>query len=560
MEYKEIAFLIVIDWDGNFKRFEDRRIDNKTCQQFLVAKHESRTSAPKANLLWDYPSYVLGLSDKDADNRKNQLCLQKFKDKVEEAHCKLPDNRELNAVYNFYQKYDENSIILFKEDRLWSSIEKDFNKCMSFIIEGEYTIVAEQSDIIYAMGHSSEKDKSNKDAICLVTGERAKIVTTSTATSIPGSQATAKLVAFQVNSGYDSYGKSQGANAPISENADFAVTTALNRLLEKKSRNKFQIGNRTYLFWSSTQSEASKLIENGMSSFFGRGSTEDDDPNRNIAKVRDTFMKIYSGRYPTNSDDRFFILGLSPNIARISVVYWQEISIKDFARNIVAHIDDMELFDGKPDSEQKSCAGIHSMMSAVALGGKSTDVQPNLPDAVIKSIVQHTPYPLSLYSASLRRILAEQSPSNPRVSILKAYLNRTTNINNKKLTVMLDKDNDNQGYLCGRLFAVLERIQFCANRQSSIRERYICAASATPAAVFPTLLNLSVHHSEKLDKPNNIFTDKIKSEIIQKISPDGFPAHLNLNDQGRFFVGYYHQRQYFFTANASSSDAESEEM
>ena len=112
---------------------------------------------------------------------------------------------------------------------------------------------------------------------------------------------------------------------------------------------------------------------------------------------------------------------------------------------------------------------------------------------------------------------------------------------------MLDKDNTNQGYLCGRLFAVLDKIQDEANNQHSIRERYMNSASATPAAVFATILNLSYHHSEKLNEGRKVWFEKIKQEIVDKISPDGFPAHLDLQDQGRFFVGYYQQTQWFYT-------------
>ena len=121
---------------------------------------------------------------------------------------------------------------------------------------------------------------------------------------------------------------------------------------------------------------------------------------------------------------------------------------------------------------------------------------------------------------------------------------------------MLDKDNTNQGYLCGRLFAVLDKIQDDANNQHSIRERYMNAASATPAAVFATILNLSSHHSEKLNEGRKVFFEKIKQEIIDKISPDGFPAHLDLQDQGRFFVGYYQQMQSFYIKKEETTTEE----
>lgn len=121
---------------------------------------------------------------------------------------------------------------------------------------------------------------------------------------------------------------------------------------------------------------------------------------------------------------------------------------------------------------------------------------------------------------------------------------------------MLDKENQNQGYLCGRLFAVLDKIQEDANNIHSIRERYMNSASATPATVFATILNLSAHHLEKLNTGSQIHYEKLKQEIISKLDADGFPTHLDLQDQGRFFVGYYHQRQDFFT---SKENKESEE-
>ena len=164
------------------------------------------------------------------------------------------------------------------------------------------------------------------------------------------------------------------------------------------------------------------------------------------------------------------------------------------------------------------------------------------------------PYPYTLLSSCIRRIRAENDGTNrinriiAQMAIIKAYLNRQNDSNNKKIEVMLDKSNTNQGYLCGRLFAVLDRIQENANGNSSIRERYMNAASATPSLVFPTIMNLSTHHSENLsNEGQKVFYEKLKQEIIDKFPADGFPTHLDLQDQGRFFVGYYHQKQDFFT-------------
>ncbi len=310
------------------------------------------------------------------------------------------------------------------------------------------------------------------------------------------------------------------------------------------------VGSRTFLFWTSSNSEASKLSENSLFALLGRA----DDPNKRIELVRRTFMSIYNGTLSANKDDKFFILGLAPNSARIAVVYWNELPLREFAGLISKHFTDMEIVDTRKD--KKPYVGLHSILGNVTLGGKSSDASPNLPDAVVKGIFQGLPYPASLFQACIRRIRAEQSVNIVRAAIIKAYLNRLTDNNNKKIDIMLDKENQNQGYLCGRLFAVLDKIQEDANGIHSIRERYMNSASATPAMVFATILNLSGHHLEKLNAGGQVFYEKLKQEIISKLDANGFPAHLDLQDQGRFFVGYYHQRQNFFTSKENKETEE----
>lgn len=544
MELKEIGFIIVIDRDGKFIRFEDRRIDKKSAQQFLVKKSVGRSSAPVANYLYDNSQYVFGYSDKgDIESMKKYF--ETFKAKVIEIHNKFPDNAALNAVLAFYQQEPYVIVEKMQQDPLWTDITKNLNKkysTFSFLLQGETEIIASQKEILFL----NDNDGMASGKICLILGKHSKTVEVTTATMIPGSQATAKLVAFQVNSGYDSYGKSKGYNAPISEEAEFAYTTALNHMLRSESHNKFIIGNRTFLFWASSNSDAAKASEEGIFTFFGRMGNETDDPNRRIESVRRTFISIYNGTIPSNLDDRFFILGLSPNSARIAVVYWNEVPLKEFAKLINRHFDDMEIADTRRD--KKPYMGLHSILGNVTLGGKSSDATPNLPDAVVKSIFQGLPYPASLFQSCIRRIRAEQSVNIVRAAIIKAYLNRLNDNNNKKISVMLDKENQNQGYLCGRLFAVLDKIQEDANGIHTIRERYINSASATPAMVFATILNLSTHHLEKLTPGGQVKYEKLKQEIFSKLDADGFPAHLDLQDQGRFFVGYYHQRQDLFTS------------
>ena len=543
MEEKEIGFLIVLSPDGHFLRFEDCRTEKDHARVYLVKKHVGRSSAAVANYLYDNSAYVLGYSEKS--NGKEQLYFDTFKAKVESISELFPDNKDLYAIRSFYNNSRETILDMISLDVLWEDIKKNLSKkysTFSFRIEGDLKIVAEKKEILQL---EDCDDETKADNLCLVSGKHGPSVDTTTATMIAGSQATAKLVAFQVNSGYDSYGKSKCGNAPISEEAEFAYTTALNSMLQKGSRNKFMLGSRTFVFWASNNKEASKETEESLFELLGFSEDTNDDPNANLMKVRKVFESIYSGIMKTGLDDKFYILGLAPNSARIAVIYWSETTLKDFAEKILCHFNDMEIHDTRKD--KKPYMGIREIISSVTLGGKLSDATPNLPEAVVKSIFQGLPYPQTLYSACIRRIRAEQKLTITRAAIIKAYLNRQSN-NNKKIDIMLDKDNNNQGYLCGRLFAVLDKIQEDAYNISNIRERYMNAASATPSVVFATILNLSLHHSEKLDGGRRIYFEKLKQEILDKVSADGFPTHLDLQDQGRFFVGYYHQRQDFFTS------------
>lgn len=558
MEEKEIGFVIVISKEGKFLRFEDCRTDKTIGRVYLVKKHVSRSSAAVANYLYDNSAYVLGYSDKD-DSEKNQLYFNTFVEKVQSILDRMPDNSDIRTLMNFYAQGREAIHLEVEQDPLWEDIKKNLSKkysVFSFRIEGDLRILAEKKELL----QTNEGTKNdNSRGLCMVTGVQGELVDTTTATMIQGSQATAKLVAFQVNSGYDSYGKEKCGNAPISHEAEFAYTTALNTMLRRDSRNKFTVGNRTFVFWASSNDKAAEQAEESLFDLLGYSEEKKDNPNAKIEQVRKVFTAIYSGSLSTSLEDRFYILGLAPNSARIAVVYWSETPLRDFAGKILRHFDDMEIIDTRKD--RKPYIGIKDILSAVTLGGKQSEATPNLPESIIKSIFLGTPYPYTLLSACIRRIRAESGDGNAaritRIAIIKAFLNRQ-NVNDKRMEIMLDKRNTNQGYLCGRLFAVLDRIQEDANGISSIRERYMNAASSTPSSVFATILNLSSHHLENLsNEGKKVFYEKLKQEIIDKISSDGFPAHLDLQDQGRFFVGYYHQRQDFFNKKEENNNDES---
>lgn len=535
LEQKEIGYLIVIDKDGTFVSIESRMKDKKTAQTFLVLqtiKRSGRKYAP--NILWDNYEYVIGGADESAKKHDTFIrMIEKLKEQVS-------SDRYLNAISEFYKKNEKLEDII-KNDVLYEEMHKS-KKNISFLLQGKSKIAAENEKVWNLILSQSADDGIY--GICLVTGKKDSVARLHT--TIKLTKDTGPLVSFKTDRGYDSYGKEQGYNAQISGDAEFAYTTALNAMLQKGSHNKFSVGNRTFVFWASSNSEAAEQTEGSLFDLLGYTEEEVDDPNAKIEQVRKVFTAIYSGSLKTSLEDRFYILGLAPNSARIAVVYWSECSLKEFAGKILCHFEDMKIKDTRID--KKPYMGIKSMLAAVTLNGKQSEATPNLPEAVVKSIFQGTPYPFTLFSACIRRIRAESGNKDAiriaRMAIIKAYLNRI-NDNNKKIETMLDKSNTNQGYLCGRLFAVLENLQYAANKQDSIRSGYMNAASSTPSAVYPTILKLSNSHYSKLAKDKKglaIYFDNQKKEIMAQISD--FPDTLDLSDQGRFFLGYYHQKNH----------------
>lgn len=546
-EFKEIGYLIVLSKDGTFLRIESRMLNKKQASSFLVLQAVNRVGLSyKANYLWDKFEYILGEANSDNVTESGNKKLQKFILLVRNLLNRQPSNKNLRAIGCFYSKY-ASPCLTVSSDPLWEDL-KSSGKNISFLIEGETIIAAEDKEI---WDLALQPQQSRKENNCLILGIKGPIARLHT--TIKLTKDTGPIVSFQKKSGYDSYGKQQGYNAPICEEAEFAYTTALNTMLRRDSRNKFTVGNRTFVFWASSNDKAAEQAEESLFDLLGYSEEKKDNPNAKIEQVRKVFTAIYSGSLNTSVEDRFYILGLAPNSARIAVVYWSETPLRDFAGKILRHFDDMEIIVEKSKG-QKPYMGIEDMLSAVTRHGNDgkwrNNIIPNLSEAIVKSIFQGEPYPFTLFSACVRRIRAESSNKGyspiaiEKAAILKAYLNRIMG-NNEKIKVMLDQSNNNSGYLCGRLFAVLENLQYAANKQDSIRSGYMNAASSTPSIVFPTILKLSNSHYSKLAKDKKglaIFFDNQKKEIMDMIQR--FPDTLNLNDQGRFFLGYYHQKNY----------------
>lgn len=544
-EWKGIPFLIVIDPNGNFINIEDTR-EKLTAKNFLVPKSKSRSgslSYKTTFLLWDHIGYVLGYPDDEKAKNQHETWINELKG----LPIELKNDEGVSAILKFY---DSSGIKAVRETSKWAECTKIQSCNIAFKLIGDKLPVPCRDSVksyIHKSVKSSEmpRESSVKPyGRCLVTGETDEIVRVHSDTRI--SKDAKKLVGFQKNSGYDSYGKEQGFNAPVGKSAEFAYTTALNTLL--KSTSRMLIGDAVTLTWS----ERSTDLENQIIAFFSEPPK--DDPDRGVRAVKSLYSSIENGSFLTDESNqtRFYVLGVSPNVARISVRFWIVDTVSGMAYKIKRHFDDLKIDHGPKD---KDVLSLFRLLVNTAVQGKADNIPPNLAGETMRSILEGLPYPQTLLQATIRRIRAEHDISYPRAALIKACINRTTRFKNpnieEELKMGLDESNINIGYRLGRLFAVLEKIQQEANPgiNATIRDKFYGAASGTPAAVFGNLMRLKNHHLSKFTSTGRrIYFEKLLGTIIAGVDAKiSFPAHLNIEDQGRFAIGYYHQYQDFFT-------------
>jgi CRISPR-associated protein Csd1 len=315
------------------------------------------------------------------------------------------------------------------------------------------------------------------------------------------------------------------------------------------------LGEDTIVFWA--EKRDAETFESSFSAFF---TTDFDDPDRNVREVKNLFAAVQTGKLES-IDSNFYVLCLSPNSGRISVRFWETGKVETFAKRIKQHFDDFEII--KPAFDEKEYLNLYQILSSTALEHKMENVAPNLIGSVMQSILKKLPYPATLQQQCIRRIRAEQSVTRERAAILKAYINRLNRQKNiKEVSVALDRNNTNKGYLLGRLFAAFEKVQqesADTELNSTITDRFYGAASTNPVTVFTQLMRLNRNHMSKLKSKNRglqINRDKEIGEIMNAI--DSFPAHLDLDEQSYFAIGYYHEKQSFFEKTDKSENTEGE--
>lgn len=555
LEEKEIPFVIEIDAKGRLVNLEDTRTADgkkKIGQRFLVPQGVKKTSGVAANLLWDTAEYVLGVDTKGKPERVAEQHAA-FRARLEALPEDVLKDAGIRAMLAFLNGIDLKQLEALP---VWQDILAA-NPNMTFRLHGDVGLVCQRPALVAATALTT--NNTIADGICLVSGNAAEIERLHPAIKgVWGAQTSgANIVSFNLDA-FNSYGKTQGANAPLGKPAVFAYTTALNHLLARDSRQRVQVGDSSTVFWA----EEAHDLETALPDLFGEPPK--DDPNRSTDALKVLYQAVQSGKFTKGeADTRFHVLGLAPNAARIAIRFWETAPAHELARRIACHFDDIKIVRAPHDPEHLS---LFRLLTALAVQGKADNIPPNLGGDVMRAILEGLPYPAPLLNLAVQRCRAEQKPTYARAAAIKASLNRlirranpTASSPEKEFQTMLDPTNANPAYRLGRLFATLEKIQEEASPglNATIRDRYYGAASSTPVAVFTTLLRLKNHHLGKLPKGRSVQMEKLIGEIMGGL--DDFPRILTLSDQGRFALGYYHQRQVFFTKTDTQTTATPEE-
>lgn len=512
-----------------------------------VPAHEKRSSGIVANFLCDNSTYLLGADEKGKPERSADC----FKACAKLHHTILdgvdsPAARALLAYFDSWDPAQAAAHPLLAEQ--WKEITGNANLIFGYeTADHSHSFVNDDPAIQNAwQAHYNDCSADSDMGQCLITGKYAPIERTHPNISgVPGAQSSgAALVSFNAPA-FCSYGHEQGDNAPVSKYAAFAYTTALNRLLADRSHCK-HVGDTTILCWAEN---AEPVYQDAMSMFlFGA----DEATGIQESDVQAALKRLSAGQTvpflekELSLDQHFYLLGLAPNAARLSVRFFLRDTFGSFAQNLQKHAEEMEI--DCSEKEKFRTLPIWAVVNETTrtVPGQPAKPSPQLAGDLLRAVLTGGRYPATLLNGVTLRIRAEQTVTRGRAAVIKAYYlrNYPTELNKEVYTVSLN-ETTNVPYLLGRLFSVLEAVQKAANPgiNTTIKDRYFNAACATPGMSFPTLLRLSQKHLRKLNDGLATHYDKQITELMAQLPESGFPARLSLSDQGKFTIGYYHQTQ-----------------
>lgn len=559
--WEKISYCIVLNSDGSIQSIQDLRIaqdaKNKTTytpKPLMVPVYpEGRTSGVKANYLWDNSAYTLGLSEKPKDLDKKY---QDFWDKVRAFDS--TNSNTLKAMQKFPSFWDNNKQ---NYEHLNTKDFLDSNVVFRLINDGN-KFVHECDEFKKQWTNELDKYLSElSDGQCLIAGESTKIADLhNPIKGVDKAQSSgALLISFNKDS-FESYGLKKGKNASVGTDAAFKYVTALNHLLRKSDSNKqrLKIGDAVTVFWAEAADSAdAEVAESFMSEAISPTDAQETASLANILQQVAQGIPLKDLRPDLDPATKFYILGLSPNAARLSVRFWYATTLNELTRRIAQHYQDLHLEPQQGNGLPEIWKLTYATAPVYSDNGKhKTDaekISPQLAGNLARAIFTGQAYPQSLLSQLLIRMRLDGVISYTRISLCKAVINRHIRLNRKiekEMPMSLDVEEENVAYRMGRLFAVLESIQKQAlgkDINATIRDRYWGAASATPALIFPMLIRNAQNHLAKIRKDDpgkkhlaEFFDWQIRD--IEHGMPTYWERNLNLQDQGRFAIGYYHQR------------------
>ena len=546
---EKISYSIVLSIDGEVVDVVPRLDTSGKVPRasLLQVPHPcGRTSGIATNFLWDNTGYALGVKRDKLDPRSTkQVPAVKEHEAFKELHLRLlaeSDDEGLTAVRRFVLGWKPGGY----EDLRYSGDMLGANVVFQLDSESHFVHDRQAAQRVW-WEHLVEQQGGQ--GLCLVTGQRAPIKRLHPKVKgVRGTQSSgASIVSFNLNA-FESFGKDQGANAPVSERAAFAYTAALNTLLAPDSGRRIQIADATTVFWAEAAAgkEQVRAAEDLFSLLIADAPTDASE----AAAVADKLRNIESGRPlaevapDVREDTRFHILGLAPNAARLSIRFWYEDTIGVIGERLRQHWRDLRL----EPTPWRTPPAVWRLLRETGVQRKSENVPPTLAGALMRAILGGGRYPQSLLAAIVGRMRADGQINGLRVAICKACLARDYRLEFAKedVPVSLDPDEINPAYRLGRLFAVYEGVQRAAlgSVNATIKDRYFGAASATPASVFPLLVRNAAHHLASLRKNKGGLAHRFEREIDTILGGLGtaFPTSLRLEDQGRFALGYHHQR------------------
>lgn len=548
-----VSFRIVLQQDGSLYDIHDARSGStkpRAVRLVVPDETKSRTSGIDAYFLCDTAQYCLGYASPDESAPEHFAAFKKF---ALDAEPSINDSA-FSSVCRFLESWSPD-----RAKEYAAKLEEYGTDAGVFQIQGTPGDVHERPAVKAWVTQQQAKAIDGEKAQCLVTGEIASLARTHPAIKkVEKAQSSgAPLVSFNCDA-FSSYGKEQSFNAPVSDTAAFQYANALNAMLAgpMATRHRVVIGNATCVFWTERQTVAESLFSAllGYTAPDELVETSQDEGLRSRLKILLEVLRQGGGRSIDRLGDdaqtRFFFLGLSPNAARLSVRFWHVDSLGSLVDNLKAHYDALRV--DRPPGHAPEFPTARQLLGATAIVRHKGDqddtdfntIPPLLSGPLLRAILTGGEYPRGLYQAVLQRIRADRTISYFRAAVLKAFLNRN---HNHALPMSLDPNRPDPAYRLGRLFSVLEFAQEDAGN-SGLKDRFYSAASATPATVFSRIIRTSQHHLSKLgrEKPGlKVVHEKAIQEILAPLAD--FPAHLTLQEQGLFAIGYYHQRQARYT-------------